>query len=129
MRPLPRSGSVFCDEVPSPRQITAATCPLAGVVGEDHVGTGLADAREDLQGHSPEAETPTGSTPAERAKRAVNRLRTRPPRVVRLRFGLEGGEGRTLSEVGQEMGYTREQARQVIGQAMGELRELVRIAG
>ena len=43
-------------------------------------------------------------------------------RVIELRFGLGDGRNRTLEEVGQELGVTRERIRQIQGKVLGKLR-------
>ena len=50
-------------------------------------------------------------------------LGERERRVIEMRFGLEGGEPRTLEEVGREFGVTRERARQMEAIALRKLRE------
>jgi RNA polymerase primary sigma factor len=49
-------------------------------------------------------------------------LNARERRVVELRFGLTDGRSRTLDEVGQEFGLTRERIRQIEGGALRKLR-------
>jgi RNA polymerase primary sigma factor len=53
-------------------------------------------------------------------------LATLPPRdakVLRLYFGIEDGNSRTLEEIGRLMGVTRERIRQLRDRALQRLRE------
>ena len=53
-------------------------------------------------------------------------LSTLPPRdakVLRLYFGLDDGQARTLEEIGKMMGVTRERIRQLRDRALTRLRE------
>ena len=49
-------------------------------------------------------------------------LTVREKRVLELRFGLEDGRSRTLEEVGQHFGVTRERIRQIEAKALRKLR-------
>jgi len=49
-------------------------------------------------------------------------LTPREQQVLRLRFGLEDGEKRTLEEVGSELSVTRECIRQIEAEALRKLR-------
>ena len=49
-------------------------------------------------------------------------LTEREEKVIRLRFGLEDGKSRTLEEVGQLFGVTRERIRQIEAKALRKLR-------
>ncbi len=52
----------------------------------------------------------------------LNSLTPRERRVVELRFGLEGDRLYTLSEIGEELGVTRERIRQIEAKALRKLR-------
>ena len=45
--------------------------------------------------------------------------------IIRLRFGLDDDEPRTLEEIGSSFGVTRERVRQIESRALGKLREAV----
>ena len=53
---------------------------------------------------------------------ALGELNEREQQVVRLRFGLEDGQARTLEEVGKEFGVTRERIRQIESKTLAKLR-------
>ncbi|HZQ26614.1 MAG TPA: RNA polymerase sigma factor RpoD [Acidimicrobiales bacterium] len=57
---------------------------------------------------------------------ALDDLSERERQVVRLRFGLEDGQVRTLEEVGKEFGVTRERIRQIESKVLAKLRHPIR---
>jgi RNA polymerase primary sigma factor len=54
---------------------------------------------------------------------ALAALPSRDAKVIRLYFGLDDGKSRTLEEIGQMMGVTRERIRQLRDRALRQLRE------
>jgi RNA polymerase primary sigma factor len=58
----------------------------------------------------------------EAVKRALSELSEREQEVVKLRFGLDDGRIRTLEEVGQIFGVTRERIRQIEMKTLAKLR-------
>jgi len=55
-------------------------------------------------------------------------IRTLDPReatILRYRFGLDGGTEKTLEEVGQKFGVTRERVRQIQNIALNKLRKMI----
>jgi RNA polymerase primary sigma factor len=53
----------------------------------------------------------------------VDRLEPRDAAVIRLRFGLDGEEPKTLKEIGDQLGLTREWVRQIERRALARLAE------
>ena len=56
--------------------------------------------------------------------RALNALPRREREVIELRYGLLGGEPRTLEEVGRAFGVTRERIRQIENNTLKKLEHL-----
>ncbi len=62
----------------------------------------------------------------EALRHALAELSERERQVVRMRFGLDDGQARTLEEVGKEFGVTRERIRQIEGKVLAKLRDPMR---
>jgi RNA polymerase primary sigma factor len=55
----------------------------------------------------------------------LHRLEPRQAAVLRMRFGLDGEEPKTLHEIGERLGLTRERVRQLEREALLKLRESI----
>jgi len=62
----------------------------------------------------------------EQMQDVLDSLSERERRVLELRFGLVDGRSRTLDEVGEEFGVTRERIRQIEAKALRKLRHPIR---
>jgi RNA polymerase primary sigma factor len=62
----------------------------------------------------------------EQMNEILSGLSDRERRVLEMRFGLKDGTARTLEEVGQEFGVTRERIRQIEAKALRKLRHPIR---
>jgi RNA polymerase primary sigma factor len=60
----------------------------------------------------------------EHIDRALESLPERERRVFELRFGLHGGQPRTLDQVGRTLGVTRERIRQIENNTLKTLASL-----
>jgi len=93
---------------------------LAMPVGADG-DTELADVVTDAGAPSPFDMVAQSMLPAEINKLLAG-LEDREREILRLRYGLDQGEPRTLEEVGAAMHLTRERIRQIERSALGKLR-------
>ena len=81
----------------------------------------LGDFIEDEEAMSPEAFT-ASSLLREQLEDVLETLTDREENVLRLRFGLDDGNIRTLEQVGKVFGVTRERIRQIEAKALRKLR-------
>jgi len=91
---------------------------------EAPVGDGeseYSDLIEDVNADLPEEVTADGMR-SEELSDALTRLNPRMRLVITRRFGLDGQAPRTLEQVGNELGITRERVRQLESRALRELR-------
>ncbi|MHA6393377.1 RNA polymerase sigma factor RpoD [Aerococcus mictus] len=63
----------------------------------------------------------------EQLNEVLDTLTDREENVLRLRFGLEDGQTKTLEQVGQQFGVTRERIRQIEAKALRKLRHPSRL--
>ena len=81
----------------------------------------LGDVVEDRSAESPFEVAATALLPEE-IQRLLAPLDEREREILKLRFGLDRGEPRTLEEVGEHFNLTRERIRQIEARAMSKLR-------
>ena len=101
------------------------TVSLDMPVGEEG-GSAVQDLIEDTSGPAPE-EVAIHQFTREGVLRAVRDLPARLALVLQLRFGLLDQRPRTLEEIGQQIGVTRERVRQLERQALGLLKKSGRL--
>jgi RNA polymerase primary sigma factor len=94
-------------------------------MGEDE-NSRLGDFIEDQEVHSP-VDAASNLVLREQLERVLATLSEREREVLRLRFGLVEGYARTLEEVGQMFGVTRERIRQIEAKAIKKLRNPARM--
>jgi len=108
------------DRVREIQRISLDPLSLDSPVGEED-DSNLSDFIEDQA-----AEAPADAAARRMLNRAVidalDELNDREKAVVRLRFGLDDGQARTLEEVGKEFGVTRERIRQIESKTLAKLR-------
>jgi RNA polymerase primary sigma factor len=93
-------------------------------IGEEE-DSHLGDFIEDEDAPAP-AEAAGYQLLKEQLEEVLDTLTNREEKVLRLRFGLNDGRARTLEEVGQVFGVTRERIRQIEAKALRKLRHPTR---
>jgi RNA polymerase primary sigma factor len=105
-------------------RISLEPLSLETPVGEED-DSSLGDFVEDLSAIAP-ATAAARALLTEAIEEALEELNDRERAVVRLRFGLDDGQVRTLEEVGKEFGVTRERIRQIESKTLAKLRHPTR---
>ena len=101
-------------------KISQEPVSLETPIGEED-DSHLGDFIKDERNVSPE-EFATNEMLKDEIADVLSTLTEREEKVIRLRFGLEDGKSRTLEEVGQMFGVTRERIRQIEAKALRKLR-------
>jgi RNA polymerase primary sigma factor len=89
-------------------------------IGDDE-DSRLEDFIEDQEGTTPDNAT-MQSLRRKEIEKVLATLKEREAKIIKLRFGLEGGYPRTLEEVGKIFGVTRERVRQIEAKALRKLK-------
>jgi RNA polymerase primary sigma factor len=108
------------DRVRELLRISQDPLSLDSPVGEEDESN-LGDFIEDESVDSP-ADAATRMMLHDAVSEVLGELSDREQEIVRLRFGLDGGRAKTLEEVGQEFGVTRERIRQIEAKTLAKLR-------
>ena len=104
-------------------RISQDTVSLEQPLGEDDFN--LSDVLED-DGVLAPSDAAARAMLSEAVRNVLAELSERERKVVRLRFGLDDGQARTLEEVGKEFGVTRERVRQIESKSLAKLRQPLR---
>lgn len=108
------------DRVREIMKIAQEPVSLETPIGEEE-DSHLGDFIEDQDAPAP-ADAASFTLLREQLEEVLETLTVREKRVLELRFGLEDGRSRTLEEVGQHFGVTRERIRQIEAKALRKLR-------
>jgi len=87
---------------------------------QDDAGWSLGDIVPDDRGKGPEDELVENDN-LKHVYRMLDEMDEREATILRMRFGLEDGEPKTLKEIGEALGLTRERVRQIEGEALSRL--------
>ena len=122
--PLPeeiaKEMEISVERVREIMKIAQEPVSLETPIGEEE-DSHLGDFIEDQDAPAP-AEAASFMLLKEQLEEVLETLTPREEKVLRLRFGLDDGRARTLEEVGQHFGVTRERIRQIEAKALRKLR-------
>ena len=117
---LAKKMNMSIEKVREIYKISQDPVSLETPIGEED-DSHLGDFIKDERNLSPE-EFATNEMLKDEISEVLLTLTEREEKVIRLRFGLEDGKPRTLEEVGQMFGVTRERIRQIEAKALRKLR-------
>ena len=117
---LAKKMNISVDKIRDIYKISQEPVSLETPIGEED-DSHLGDFIKDERNVSPE-EFATNEMLKDEIADVLSTLTEREEKVIRLRFGLEDGKSRTLEEVGQMFGVTRERIRQIEAKALRKLR-------
>ncbi|WP_330239237.1 sigma-70 family RNA polymerase sigma factor [Streptomyces sp. NBC_00525] len=95
---------------------------------DDEGDTQFGDLLEDTSAISPEQSVLT-LLRSEELEELIGKLDNRTASIIRMRYGIEDGRERTLTEVGKQHGLTRERIRQIEKHALLELKRMAHDTG
>lgn len=95
---------------------------------DDNGDTQFGDLLEDTSAVSPEQSVMT-LLRSEELEDLIGKLDNRTASIIRMRYGIEDGRERTLTEVGKQHGLTRERIRQIEKHALLELKRMAHDTG
>ncbi|MFJ8753455.1 sigma-70 family RNA polymerase sigma factor [Streptomyces sp. NPDC102441] len=95
---------------------------------DDDGDTQFGDLLEDTSAVSPEQSVMT-LLRSEELEELISKLDNRTASIIKMRYGIEDGRERTLTEVGKQHGLTRERIRQIEKHALLELKRMAHDTG
>jgi RNA polymerase primary sigma factor len=96
---------------------------LEAPLGDAGDGGQLGDRVADLRSPAPDEQLAQGRMQVQ-TRALLDHLSPREQQLLKLRFGMDGGPGQTLEEVGKSFNLSRERVRQIEAAALKKLRAI-----
>ncbi|HLK40000.1 MAG TPA: sigma-70 family RNA polymerase sigma factor [Polyangiaceae bacterium] len=120
---LARESGLPLDKVQAIRGLVREPLRLEAPLGDDRDGGQLGDLVADPRAPSPDEQLASARMQAQ-TRALLEHLTPREQQLLRLRFGMDGGPGQTLEEVGKSFNLSRERVRQIEAAALKKLRTI-----
>jgi RNA polymerase primary sigma factor len=120
---LARESGLPIDKVRAIRGLVREPLRLEAPLGDEGDGGQLGDRVADVRAPAPDEQIASSRMQVQ-ARALLDHLSPREQQLLRLRFGMDGGPGQTLEEVGKSFNLSRERVRQIEAAALRKLRVL-----
>ena len=87
----------------------------------------ISDVVADTHNPTPDEEV-SGYDDLKQLDRLLDDIDARAAKILKLRYGLDGADPKTLKEIGEEIGLTRERVRQIEHETLRQLRNTIQAA-
>jgi RNA polymerase primary sigma factor len=118
---LARESGLPIDKVRAIRSLVREPLRLEAPLGDEGDGGQLGDLVADPRSPAPDEELSQARMQTQ-TRALLDLLTPREQQLLKLRFGMDGGPGHTLEEVGKSFNLSRERVRQIEAAALKKLR-------
>jgi RNA polymerase primary sigma factor len=120
---LSRESGLPIDKVRAIRGLVREPLRLEAPLGDDGDGGQLGDLVADQRSPAPDEQLARERMQVQ-TRALLEHLTPREQQLLKLRFGMDGGPGQTLEEVGKSFNLSRERVRQIEAAALKKLRAI-----